>query len=325
MTVEEIFKTPIFLAPMAGVTDSAFRIIVRELAEEKNLLMFSEMVSVNGLHYRNEKTFEMLKTSPEERPVAIQIFGSDPKICAEAAKVVEDSGQAEVLDFNLGCPAPKIVKNSEGSALMKNPKLVGEILSAVRKVIKIPFSVKIRLGWDEENLNAAEIAKIAESCGVDFIAVHGRTREQFYSGEANWSEIAKVKAAVKIPVIANGDVRDFETFDKILEVTKADGVMIGRASQGNPWLIGNLINYFKTGKKNSLPTLEERVKIMRRHFEKLLEFKGENIGVREMRKHSAWYTKGLKGGAAFRNKFNRAETAEDFLKTLSELENFSPR
>ena len=314
MTVEEIFKTPIFLAPMAGVTDSAFRIIVRELAGEKNLLMFSEMVSVNGLHYKNEKTFEMLKTAEDERPVAIQIFGSDSKICAEAAKVVEDSGQAAVLDFNLGCPAPKITKNGEGSALMKNPKLVGEILSAVRKNISIPFSVKIRLGYDEENLNAVEIAKVAESSGVDFIAVHGRTRQQFYSGAANW--------AVKIPVIANGDVRDFETFDKILQVTKADGVMVGRACQGNAWLIGDLIKYFKTGEKKSPPTLAERVKIMRRHFEKLIEFKGEGVAVREMRKHAAWYTKGLKGGAEFRNNFNRAENPADFFKILSELEEF---
>lgn len=320
MTVEEIFKTPIFLAPMAGVTDSAFRIIVREVSGEKNLLMFSEMVSVNGLHYRNEKTFEMLKTSEVERPVAIQIFGSDSKICAEAAQVVEESKQAAVIDFNLGCPAPKVTKNGEGSALMKNPKLVGEILSAIRKVIKIPFSVKMRLGWDEENINAVEIAKIAEDCGVDFIAVHGRTRQQFYSGSANWEEIAKVKAAIKIPVIANGDARDYETFDKILQITKADGVMIGRACQGNVWLIGDLINYFRTGKKNSPPSLAERVKIMRRHFDKLIDFKGENIAVREMRKHAAWYTKGLRGGAEFRNNFNRAESVDEFLKILDDFE-----
>ena len=320
MTIKEIFKTPIFLAPMAGVTDSAFRIIVRELAEEKNLLMFSEMISANGLHYNNTKTFEMLKTSAEEKPVAMQIFGSDPRICSEAAKVIEDSEQAAVIDFNLGCPAPKITKNGEGSALMKKPKLVGEILSAIRKAVKIPVSVKIRLGWDEENLNAVEIAKIAESCGVDFIAVHGRTRQQFYSGSANWEEIAKVKDAVKIPVIANGDVKDYETFDKILQVTKADGVMIGRACQGNAWLIGNLIKYFRTGKKNSPPTLTERIKIMRRHFGKLIDFKGENVAVREMRRHAAAYTKGLRGGAEFRNNLNRAECVADFLKVFEELE-----
>lgn len=321
MTVKEIFKTPIFLAPMAGVTDSAFRIIVREIVEEtyrKNLLMFSEMVSCNGIHYRNEKTLEMLKTSEGERPVAIQLFGSNPEICAAAAKFVEEMGTAAVIDFNLGCPAPKIVKNGEGSALMQNPKLVGEILSAVRKAVKIPFSVKIRLGFDE-NLNAVEIAKIAENSGVDFIAVHGRTRQQFYSGSANWEEIAKVKAAVKIPVIANGDVKDFDSLDKILEITKADGVMIGRAAQGNPFIIGSLLKYFLTGEKNSPPNLSERVEVMKRHFEKLIEFKGENVAVREMRAHAAWYTKGLRGGAELRKNFNRAETVEDFEKILDAI------
>lgn len=323
MTVAEIFKTPIFLAPMAGVTDSAFRIIVRELVDapyRKNLLMFSEMVSCNGIFYRNEKTLEMLKTVEAERPVAIQLFGSNAETCASAAKFVEELGTAAVIDFNLGCPAPKIVKNGEGSALMQNPKLIGEILSAVRKVIKIPFSIKIRLGFDE-NLNAVEIAKIAESCGVDFIAVHGRTRQQFYSGAANWYEIAKVKVAVKIPVIANGDVKDFDSLDKILEITKADGVMIGRAAQGNPFIIGALLKYFLTGEKVPPPTLNERVAIMRRHFEKLIEFKGENVAVREMRAHAAWYTKGLRGGAELRKNFNCAETSAEFEKIFDKILN----
>ena len=319
MTVEEIFQTPIFLAPMAGVTDSAFRIIVRELAGEKNLLMFSEMVSAAGIHFRNEKTLSMLKTLPEERPVAIQLFGSDPNICAEAAEFVENFSEVAAIDFNMGCPVPKVVKNGEGSALMKNPELAGKILSAMKKKISLPLSVKIRLGFDEENLNAVEIAKVAEDSGVDFIAVHGRTRQQFYSGVANWEEIAKVKTAVKIPVIANGDVRDFESFDEILKITKADGVMIGRAAQGNPWIIGNLLKYFRTGEKNLSPTLPKRKKIMRRHFEKLLETKGEYIGVREMRSHAAWYTKGLRGGAELRNLFNRAETADDFFCVLEKI------
>jgi nifR3 family TIM-barrel protein len=316
MTIEEIFKTPIFLAPMAGVTDAAFRIIVRELVDapyRKNLLMFSEMVSCNGIHYRNEKTLEMLQTSDAERPVAIQLFGSNPEVCAEAAKFVEDFGTAAVIDFNLGCPAPKIVKNGEGSALMQNPKLVGEILAAVRKAVKIPFSVKMRLGFDE-NLNAVEIAKVAENAGVDFIAVPGRTRPQIYSGVANWEEIAKVKAAVKIPVIANGDVRDFDSLDKILKITNADGVMIGRAAQGNPFIIGALLKYFLTGEKIAPPSLIERANVMLRHFEQLIEFKGENVAVREMRAHAAWYTKGLRGGAELRKNFNRAENADDFKK-----------
>ena len=316
LTVEEIFSAPVFLAPMAGVTDSAFRTIVRELGGES--LMFSEMVSANGIHYRNEKTLGMLETAAAERPIAIQIFGSNPAVCAEAAAFIENLGTAAVIDFNMGCPAPKIVKNGDGSALMKNPARAGEILRAIRQAVKIPVSVKIRLGFDEK-INAVEIAKIAESAGVDFIAVHGRTRPQFYSGRADWAEIAKVKAAVKIPVIANGDVRDFDSLDKILEVTGADGVMVGRAAQGNPWIIGALLNYLRTGRKNPAPNIFERVEIMRRHFEKLIALKGEHVGVREMRQHAAWYTKGIHGGAEFRNNFNRAETVDAVVEIIDSL------
>ena len=321
MTVEKIFERPIFLAPMAGVTDTAFRILVRELIDDdfsrKNLLMFSEMVSAAGIHFRNEKTLQMLQTVDDERPTAIQIFGSDPKLCAEAAAFVENLGTAAVIDFNAGCPAPKIVKNGEGSALMKNPPLLEEILSAVKKSVKnLPVSVKIRLGVDSEHINAVEVAKRAENAGVDFIAVHGRTREQFYSGVANWDEIARVKSAVKIPVIANGDVRDFDSLDKTFSVTKADGVMIGRAAQGNPWIINRLLKYFLTGEKLPPPNLDERAEVLKRHLEKIIRFKGEQVGVREMRAHAAWYTKGLIGGAELRNLFNRAETAEDFLKII---------
>ena len=321
MTITEIFKTPIFLAPMAGVTDTAFRILVRELIDDdfakKNLLMFSEMVSAAGVHYRNEKTLAMLETVADERPVAIQIFGSDPAICAEAAAYVEQIGSAAVIDFNSGCPAPKIFNNAEGSALMKNPALLEKILAAIKKSVSLPVSVKIRLGVDSNHINAVEVAKYAESAGVDFIAVHGRTREQFYSGKADWDEIAKVKAAVKIPVIANGDVRDFDSLDKIFTTTKADGVMIGRAAQGNPWIINRLLKYFLTGEKLPPPILNERADIMRRHLEKIIFYKGEYVGIREMRSHAAWYTKGLTGGAELRNLFNRANSAEDFLKVIS--------
>ncbi|MBR4903506.1 MAG: tRNA dihydrouridine synthase DusB [Selenomonadaceae bacterium] len=322
MTTAEIFKTPVFLAPMAGVTDTAFRILVRELIDDdfakKNLLMFSEMVSAAGIHYRNEKTLAMLETVKEERPAAIQLFGSDPAICAEAAAYVEELGSAAVIDFNSGCPAPKIVKNGEGSALMKNPALLEKILSAVKKSVKLPVSVKIRLGYDAENINAVEVAKRVENAGVDFIAVHGRTREQFYSGAANWEEIAKVKAAVKIPVIANGDVKDFDSLDKILAVTNANGVMIGRAAQGNPFIINRLLKYFMTGEKLPPPTVSEKAAVMKRHLEKIIFYKGERVGVREMRAHAAWYTKGLTGGAELRNLFNRADSAEDFLNIINE-------
>jgi len=316
MTTAEIFQKPIFLAPMAGVTDTAFRVLVRELLDDdfKGLLMFSEMVSAAGVHYRNEKTLGMLRTVKEERPTAIQIFGSEPAICAEAAAYVEQLGSAAVIDFNCGCPAPKIFKNGEGSALMNNPPLLEKILSAIRNAVKLPLSVKIRLGCNE--INAVEVAKRAESAGVDFITVHGRTREQFYSGAANWEEIAKVKAAVKVPVIANGDVRDFDSLDRIISTTQADGVMIGRAAQGNPWIINRLLKYFLTGDKLPAPTVNERAEVMRRHLEKIIFYKGERVGVQEMRSHAAWYTKGLTGGAELRNLFNHADTAEDFLKII---------
>ncbi|MBR2773968.1 MAG: tRNA dihydrouridine synthase DusB [Selenomonadaceae bacterium] len=315
-TTEKIFKLPIFLAPMAGVTDTAFRVLVRELLDDdfKGLLMFSEMVSAAGVHYRNDKTLAMLKTVNDERPTAIQIFGSNPEICAEAAAYVEQLGSAAVIDFNCGCPAPKIFKNGEGSALMKNPALLERILSAIRRAVSLPVSVKLRLGCND--INAVEVAKRAEAAGVDFIAVHGRTREQFYSGAANWEAIACVKAAVKVPVIANGDVRDFDSLDKILSTTRADGVMIGRAAQGNPWLINRLLKYFLTGERLPPPTIDERAEVMRRHLEKIIFYKGERVGVCEMRSHAAWYTKGLVGGAELRNQFNRAETADDFLKII---------
>ncbi|MBQ7454563.1 MAG: tRNA-dihydrouridine synthase, partial [Selenomonadaceae bacterium] len=225
-------------------------------------------------------------------------------------------GSAAVIDFNSGCPAPKIFNNGEGSALMKNPALLEKILSAVKKFVSLPVSVKIRLGVDSNHINAVEVAKRAESAGVDFIAVHGRTREQFYSGSANWEEIARVKAAVKIPIIANGDVRDFDSLDEILSVTGADGVMIGRGAQGNPWIINRLLKYFLTGEKIPPPTISERADIMRRHLQKIIHYKGEQVGVREMRAHAAWYTKGLTGGAELRNFFNRAESADDFLKII---------
>lgn len=323
MTTAEIFRTPIFLAPMAGVTDAAFRILVRELCGDdlgKNLLMFSEMVSAAGVRYRNEKTLAMLRTVAAERPTAIQIFGSDSTICAEAAAYVEELGTAAVIDFNAGCPAPKIVKNGDGSALLKNPALLEKILSAVKKSVSLPVSVKIRLGVDAEHINAVEVAKRAESAGVDFIAVHGRTREQFYSGAANWEAIAAVKSAVKIPVIANGDVRTFDDLDRIIATTQADGVMIGRAAQGNPWIINRLLKYFLTGDKIPPPTLDERAAVMRRHLQKIIAFKGERTGICEMRAHAAWYTKGLTGGSELRNLFNRAETADDFLRIIAKFE-----
>ncbi len=307
------FDAPVFLAPMAGVTDIAYRILAHDLGCP---LCYAEMVSVQGIHYRNERTLSMLHTEPGERPIAIQLFGPEPEGVAEGAKYLEDLGTADIIDFNMGCPAPKIVNNGEGSALMKDPKKAFAILKALRKAVKLPVTVKMRKGWDDAHVNAVEMAKMAEEAGVDAIAVHGRTREQFYSGRADWDIIAQVKDAVHVPVIANGDVRTIEDLEGIRRQTGCDGVMIGRAAQGNPWIFRQFTEYLRTGKRLPPPTMRERADMILRHLDLLLEFKGDYIGPREMRKHATWYTKGQVGGAELRNLFNRAETREDFVEIL---------
>lgn len=307
------FDAPVFLAPMAGVTDTAYRIIAHDMGCP---LCYAEMVSSQGIHFRNERTLEMLKTEPDERPIAMQIFANTPEMAAEAAKYVEELGTADILDFNMGCPAPKIVKNGEGSALMREPEKAFAILTAIRKAVKMPFTVKMRKGWDEEHVNVLEIAKLAEAAGVDAIAVHGRTREQFYRDHADWEIIAKVKQSVKIPVIANGDVRSCEDLKKILAVTGADGVMVGRAAQGNPWIFRQLTHYMKTGEILPGPTMQERAEIILRHLDLLLKYKGDYVGPREMRKHATWYTRGITHGAILRDQFNKATTRQDFVDII---------
>ena len=309
------FSEPVFLAPMAGVTDTAYRIIAHDMGCP---LCYAEMVSSQGIHFRNERTLSMLQSEPGERPLAMQIFANSPEMAAEAASYVEELGTADILDFNMGCPAPKIVKNGEGSALMLAPDKVYEILSAIRKAVKMPFTVKMRKGWDDQHVNVLEIAKIAEAAGVDAIAVHGRTREQFYSGQADWQIIAEVKKAVKVPVIANGDVRTCKDLQRILDTTGADGVMIGRGAQGNPWIFKQLTHYLRTGEVLPPPTLQERAAVIVRHLDLLLKYKGDYIGPREMRKHATWYTRGITHGAILRDKFNRAEKREDFIAILNE-------
>jgi len=312
------FSEPVFLAPMAGVTDTAYRIIAHDMGCP---LCYAEMVSSQGIHFRNERTLSMLESEPGERPLAMQIFANSPEMAAEAASYVEELGTADILDFNMGCPAPKIVKNGEGSALMLAPDKVYEILSAIRKSVKMPFTVKMRKGWDDQHVNVLEIAKIAEAAGVDAIAVHGRTREQFYSGQADWQIIAEVKKAVKVPVIANGDVRTCKDLQRILDTTGADGVMIGRGAQGNPWIFKQLTHYLRTGEVLPPPTLQERAAVIVRHLDLLLKYKGDYIGPREMRKHATWYTRGITHGAILRDKFNRAEKREDFIAILNEYFN----
>ena len=307
------FNEPVFLAPMAGVTDTAYRIIAHDMGCP---LCYAEMVSSQGIHFRNERTLTMLESEPGERPLAMQIFANTPEMAAEAAKYVEDLGTADILDFNMGCPAPKIVKNGEGSALMRDPDKAYAILSAIRKVVKMPFTVKMRKGWDDEHVNVLEIAKIAEAAGVDAIAVHGRTREQFYSGRADWDIIAEVKKTVKVPVIANGDVRTCQDLQKILDVTGADGVMIGRGAQGNPWIFKQLTHFLRTGEVLPKPTMQERAEVIIRHLDLLLKYKGDYIGPREMRKHATWYTRGITHGAILRDKFNKAEKREDFIDII---------
>ena len=309
------FDAPVFLAPMAGVTDTAYRIIAHDMGCP---LCYAEMVSCQGIHYRNERTLTMLESELGERPLAMQLFANSPDMAAEAARYVEELGTADILDFNMGCPAPKIVKNGEGSALMLAPDKVYEILSAIRRAVKMPVTVKMRKGWDDEHVNVLEIAKIAEAAGVDAIAVHGRTREQFYSGNADWEIIAKVKQAVKVPVIANGDVRTCQDLQKILEVTGADGVMIGRGAQGNPWIFKRLTHYLRTGEILPQPTMQERAEVIIRHLDLLLKYKGDYIGPREMRKHATWYTRGITHGAILRDKFNHAEKRQDFIDIIHE-------
>ena len=309
------FDDPVFLAPMAGVTDTAYRVIAHDMGCP---LAFAEMVSSQGIHYRNEHTMKMLRTEAGERPIAMQIFAKSAAMAAEAAAYIEEIGTADILDFNMGCPAPKVVKNGEGSALMREPKKAEEILTAVRRATKLPFTVKMRLGWDDASRNAVEIARMAEAVGVDAVAVHGRTREQFYSGNADYAAIAEVKRAVNIPVIVSGDIRRSADLARALDITGADAVMIGRGAQGNPWIFPQLIHWLRTGEELPPPTLTERAQIILRHLALLVGYKGEYIGIREMRKHAAWYTRGLKGSAELRERFNRAASREEFVNILRE-------
>lgn len=307
----------IFLAPMAGVTDLPYRILAREFG---CALLYSEMISDKGINYRNCHTLEMLRSDRREQPLAVQLFGAEPESVAKAAQYVESLGIADIIDINMGCPAPKVVKNFEGSALMRTPDKAFALMQAVAKAVKLPVTVKMRKGWDDNSVNVVELAKLAEEAGMQAIAVHGRTREAFYSGKADWSIIAAVKQAVKIPVIGNGDIRTCQDLKQIFAQTGCDAVMIGRAAQGNPWIFRQLKHFLATGEELPLPTLDERREVIMRHLDMLLEYRDNYIGPREMRKHATWYTKGLPHSAELRQRFNAAETREDFQKIVQSMQ-----
>lgn len=294
------------LGPMAGVTDLPFRLLCKEQGAG---LLCMEMVSAKGIYYNNKNTEQLLAIDEREHPVSLQIFGSDPEIMSEMAKKIEER-PFDILDINMGCPVPKVVNNGDGSALMKNPVLAGKIIEKTARAIKKPVTVKIRKGFDDAHINAVEMAKVAEASGAAAIAVHGRTREQYYSGRADWDIIRQVKEAVKIPVIGNGDILTPEDAIRMEEQTGCDGFMIARGAQGNPWIFAQILHYFKTGEHLPKPTAEEMVQMMLRHARMQLAFKGDYTGIREIRKHAAWYTAGYPNAARLRSAINEVESYE---------------
>ena len=305
----------VILAPMAGVTDLPFRLICKEQGAG---LLCMEMVSAKAVHYNNKNTEGLMEIHPDEQPVSLQLFGSEPDVMAEAASKIEEKPFA-ILDVNMGCPVPKVVNNHEGSALMKEPKLVGEIVSALVKAIKKPVTVKIRKGFDDDNINAVEIAKIIESSGAAAIAVHGRTREQYYSGKADWDIIRQVKEVVSIPVIGNGDVTDAFSAKKLMDETGCDGIMIGRACRGNPWIFREVTQYLDTGIIPERPTRQEVCDTILKHARLQLEYKGEYTAVREMRKHVAWYTAGYPHSAKLRQMVNEIESIAELEESIRKI------
>lgn len=302
------------LAPMAGVSDLPFRLLCHEAGAG---LTCMEMISAKAIYYRNKATDEMMAIDPDEGMVSLQLFGSDPDIMGAMARKIEEH-PFSILDINMGCPVPKVVNNGEGSALMKDPALAGKIIRSVSSAVGKPVTVKIRKGFDDDHVNAVEMAKVAEENGAAAVAVHARTRMQYYSGKADWDIIRQVKEAVTIPVIGNGDVDSYESACRMLDETGCDGVMIGRAAQGNPWIFAELVAKSE-GREWNKPTREEVARMILRHAAMLIDCKGEYIGSREMRKHAAWYTKGYKGSSQFRGKLNEAESLEDLKRLMDDF------
>ncbi len=305
----------VFLSPMAGVTDLPFRLICKQKGCG---MLYTEMINAKALCYNDENTKKMTKIEDEEHPIAIQIFGSEPEYMGRAAEIL-NSHSNEILDINMGCPAPKVIKNGDGSALMKNPKLAEQVMKAVVENSTKPVTLKIRKGWDDNSVNAVEIAKIAEQAGISALAIHGRTREQYYSGKADWDIIKEIKESISIPVIGNGDVFEIEDAINMLEKTNCDAIMIGRGAQGNPWIFNRINHYMQTGEILAKPTAEEKISTAIEHMKLAVAEHGEYVAVREMRKHIGWYIKGLKNSARYRDEINKLTDCESVIMKLKEL------
>ncbi len=307
-------KNRIVLAPMAGISNSAYRRIIKEMGAG---LIYAEMVSDKAIVYKNEKTYDLLKMRDEERPIAQQIFGSDEASFVEAAKEIESTMKPDIIDINMGCPVPKVaVRAQAGSALLKNPEKIENIVRSVCEAVSVPVTVKIRSGWDDKSINAVEVAKLCEKAGAKAIAIHARTRAQGYSGKADWKIIKAVKDAVSIPVIGNGDVTSPEDFKRMLDETGCDAVMIGRGVLGNPWLIKEISEFMEYGEIKTVPTYKDKIDMIRRHYELLLEDKSEQVALLEIRSHAIWYLKGMPKSAEIKNQICSSKSSEEIFSIL---------